>query len=184
MLIGTDNTARKQVEAEQAILEQRWRDQQFYTRSLIESTIDALMTTDPRSIISDVNKQMEALTGCTRNELIGAPFKTYFTDPERAKAAITSALSDGKETMVSYNASAFHDRDRKLQGAFAAARDATERKQFENALKNAKATAEKTNQAKSNFLSNMSHELRTPLNAVLGFAQLKASDDQATKSLD
>ena len=65
LLIGTDNTARKQVEAEQKLLDQRLRDQQFYTRSLIESNIDALMTTDPAGIITDVNKQMEALTGCT-----------------------------------------------------------------------------------------------------------------------
>jgi len=77
LLIGTDNTARKQVEAEQALLDQRLREQQFYTRSLIESNIDALMTTDPRGIISDVNQQMEALTGCTRDELIGAPCKNY-----------------------------------------------------------------------------------------------------------
>src|SRR5947207_11911827 len=47
LLIGTDNTARKLVEAEQQKLDQRFRDQQFYTRSLIESNIDALMTTDP-----------------------------------------------------------------------------------------------------------------------------------------
>ncbi len=81
LLIGTDNTARKHVEAEQKKLDQRLRDQQFYTRSLIESNIDALMTTDPSGIITDVNKEMEALTGCTRDELIGAPFKNYFTDP-------------------------------------------------------------------------------------------------------
>src|SRR5213078_2947225 len=71
LLIGTDNTARKQVEAKQEKLDQLLRDQQFYTRSLIESNIDALMTTDPRGIITDVNQQMEALTGCTRDELIG-----------------------------------------------------------------------------------------------------------------
>ena len=47
LLIGTDNTARKQVEEERARLDQRLRDQHFYTRSLIESNIDALMTTDP-----------------------------------------------------------------------------------------------------------------------------------------
>ena len=197
LLIGTDNTARKQVEAEQALLDQRLRDQQFYTRSLIESNIDAIMTTDPRGIISDVNQQMELLTGCTRDELIGAPFKNYFTDPERAEAAITRVLRegkvtnyeltaharDGKETVVSYNATTFHDRDRKLQGVFAAARDVTERKQFEHTLQEnnleleiAKAAAEKANLAKSEFLSSMSHELRTPLNAVLGFAQLMASD--------
>jgi PAS domain S-box-containing protein len=197
LLIGTDNTARKQVEAEQALLDQRLRDQQFYTRSLIESNIDALMTTDPRGIISDVNQQMEALTGCSRDELIGAPFKNYFTDPARAEAAITRVLRegkvtnyeltaharDGKETVVSYNATTFHDRDRKLQGVFAAARDVTERKQFEHALQetnaeveSARAAAEKANLAKSEFLSSMSHELRTPLNGVLGFAQLLASE--------
>jgi PAS domain S-box-containing protein len=197
LLIGTDNTARKQVEAEQALLDQRLRDQQFYTRSLIESNIDAIMTTDPRGIISDVNQQMESLTGCTRDELIGAPFKNYFTDPGRAEAAImrvlregkvtnyelTAHARDGKETVVSYNATTFYDRDRKLQGVFAAARDVTDRKQFEHTLQvnnveleSAKAAAEKANLAKSDFLSSMSHELRTPLNAVLGFAQLMASE--------
>src|SRR5450759_4270980 len=75
LLIGTDNTARKQIEDERMKLDQRLRDQHFYNRSLLESNIDALMTTDPRGIITDLNKQMEALTGCTRDELIGAPFK-------------------------------------------------------------------------------------------------------------
>ena len=210
LLIGTDNTARKQIEAEQSKLDQRLRDQQFYTRSLIESSIDALMTTDPAGIITDVNKQMEALTGCTRDELIGAPFKNYFTDPERAEAGIKRVLAENKvinyeltarariwpdangaqrfiegqentatETVVSYNASTFYDRDRKLQGVFAAARDITERKRLDLVLQennveliSAKLVAEKANLAKSDFLSSMSHELRTPLNAILGFAQL------------
>jgi PAS domain S-box-containing protein len=204
LLIGTDNTERKQVEADQKQLDQRLRDQQFYTRSLIESNIDALMTTNPSGIITDVNQQMEALTGCTRDELIGAPFKNYFTDPERAETAIKLALSekkvtnyeltararDGKETVVSYNATTFFDRDRRLQGVFAAARDVTERKRLDQVLQeknveleSAKSAAEKANLAKSDFLSNMSHELRTPLNAILGFAQLMESDSpQPTSS--
>src|SRR5438874_7304498 len=105
LLIGTDNTARKQVEAERMLLDQRVRDQQFYTRSLIESNIDALIATDPRGIITDVNKQMEALTGCTRDELIGAPFKNYFTDPERAETAIKLVLRDKKVTNYELTAS-------------------------------------------------------------------------------
>jgi PAS domain S-box-containing protein len=196
LLIGTDNTARKQVEEEQKKLDQRLRDQQFYTRSLIESNIDALMMADPLGIISDVNKQMEALTGCTRDELIGSPFKNHFTDPERAEAGIKRVLKenkvtnyeltarsrDGNETVVSYNATTFYDRERNLQGVFAAARDITERKFLDQVLQennvelaSAKAVAEKANLAKSDFLSSMSHELRTPLNAILGFAQLVES---------
>ena len=170
LLIGTDNTARKQVEAERMLLDQAVRDQQFYTRSLIESNIDALMTTDPRGIITDVNKQMEALTGSTRDELIGAPFKDYFTDPDRAEAGIKRVLGEGKvtdyeltararngkETVVSYNATTFHDRERKLRGVFAAARDVTERKRYEQSLQEA-------DRRKNEFLAMLAHELRNPL---------------------
>ena len=203
LLIGTDNTARKRVEAEQQKLDQRLRDQHFYTRSLIESNIDALMTTDAAGIITDVNRQMEALTGCTRDELIGAPFKNYFTDPERAAAAIkrvlrekkitnyelTARARDGKMTVVSYNATTFYDRDRTLQGVFAAARDITERRHIEQMLQeknleleSAKSVAEHTverleevEQIKKGFLSTVSHELRTPLTSIRGSLGLLAS---------
>ena len=200
LLIGTDNTMRMQVEEERTALDQNLRDQQFYTRSLIESNIDALMTTDPSGVITDVNNQMEALTGLPREKLIGALFKNYFTDPARAEEGIKRVLSEGKvtdyeltarstsgtETVVSYNATTFHDRDGILQGVFAAARDVTERKRWDKVLQEntveletAKAIAEKANLAKSDFLSSMSHELRSPLNAILGFAQLMESDTPA-----
>jgi PAS domain S-box-containing protein len=186
LLIGTDNTARRQVEEERKKLDQRLRDQHFYTRSLIESNIDALMTTDPRGIITDVNKQTEKLTGCTRDELIGAPFKNYFTDPERAEAGINRVLGegtvtnfeltararDGHLTVVSYNATTFHDRDRILQGVFAAARDVTELKRFEQTLQLKNIELEDASRMKSEFLANMSHELRTPLNAIIGFSEV------------
>ncbi len=168
---------------EQKTLEQQLRDQQFYTRSLIESNIDALMTTDPLGLITDVNQQMEALTGSTRDELIGQPFKNFFTDPAQAEEGIRSALRESKvtnyeltarsknatETVVSYNAATFYDRDGKLQGVFAAARDVTERKRFERALQEKNLELENANLAKDRFLANMSHELRTPLNAIIGF---------------
>jgi PAS domain S-box-containing protein len=186
LLIGTDNTARQQVEEERKKLDQRLRDQHFYTRSLIESNIDALMATDPRGIITDVNKQTEALTGCTRDELIGAPFKNYFTDSNRAEASISRVLAegkltnyeltararDGKLTVVSYNATTFHDRDRSLQGVIATARDMTELKRIEQALQQKNTELEEASRMKSEFLANMSHELRTPLNAIIGFSEV------------
>jgi signal transduction histidine kinase len=64
----------------------------------------------------------------------------------------------------SYNVTTFFDRDRRLQGVFAAARDVTERKRFEQSLQEA-------NRMKSQFLANMSHELRTPLNGIIGFTE-------------
>ena len=207
LLIGTDNTARKEIEADKELLNQRLRDHQFYTRSLFESNIDALMTSDPSGIITDVNKQMEALTDCTRDELIGAPLKSCFTDPEQAEMGIKLVLSkkkvtdyeltvrarDGKETVVSLNCTTFYDRNRKLQGVFAAARDITERKRLDKALQdqnaeleNAKSVAEirgeeisvknrqleEADHLKSEFLANMSHELRTPLNSIIGFSEV------------
>ena len=186
LLIGTDNTVRKQVEAERMLLDQRVRDQQFYTRSLIESNIDALMTTDPRGIISDVNKQMEELTGCTRDELIGAPFKDYFTNPDRAEAGIKLVLSEGKvkdyeltarardgqETVVSYNATTFYDRDRKLQGVFAAARDVTERSRLEKQMLLQSAELSDLHRRKDEFLAMLSHELRSPLAPISNAVQI------------
>jgi len=131
-----DLTKRKKNEAEQKILDQQLHDHQFYTRSLIESNFDAIMTTDHFGIITDVNKQMEVLTGSTRDELIGSPSKNYFTDPDRAEAFIRQVLTEkkvtnfeltcldrnGKVTLVSYNATTLYDRDRKLKGVIAAAR--------------------------------------------------------------
>ncbi|UJF21443.1 PAS domain-containing hybrid sensor histidine kinase/response regulator [Shewanella sp. OMA3-2] len=200
LLIGTDNTARKRIEQEQKILGQRLQDQHFYTRNLIESNIDALATTDPSGIITDVNKQMEELTGNSRDSLIGTPFKDYFTDPALAAAGVEKVLNEkkvsdyeltaraknGKETVVSINATTFYHRDNKLQGVFYGARNVTERNRLNQILReknieleNAKAVAEKANQAKSDFLSSMSHELRTPLGAILGFAQLMESGTPA-----
>lgn len=150
LLVWTDNTSGDQIEEKQKLLDQQLRNQQFYARSLIESNIDAMMATDPNGVISDVNKQMEILTSCTREELIGTPFKNYFSDPERAEAGIklvltekkvrdyelTACAKDGKETEVSYNASTFYDQNGILQGVFAAARDITKRKNNEKLILN------------------------------------------------
>jgi PAS domain S-box-containing protein len=140
-----------------------------------------------------VNRQMCAITGRSREELIGTPFKTYFTDPQRAEDGIRKVLAedrvtnyeltlrskDGRETVVSYNATTFRSADAKLKGVFAAARDITDQKALEEQLRGKNEELEEqyrrvqeANRLKSEFLANMSHELRTPLNAILGFTEI------------
>ena len=136
---------------DQKRLELELREQQTYNRGLIESNIDALMTTDPLGIITDVNRQMCSVTGRDREELIGTPFKDYFTDSKRAEDGIRNVLAqgrvtnyeltirakDGKETVVSYNATTFTGEDGRLRGVFAAARDITAQKSLEDQLRQA-----------------------------------------------
>ncbi len=85
---------------------------------------------------------------------------------------LTVRARDGTLTMVSYNATTFHDRERNLQGVFASARDMTELKTFERALQQKNVELEAASRMKSEFLANMSHELRTPLNAIIGFSEV------------
>jgi len=153
---------------------------------LIESNIDALITTNPAGIISDVNKQMEALTGCTRDELIGAPFRDFFTDPVRADAGIRRALRersvrdfeltacarDGKKTAVSYNATTFYDRSRTLQGVIVSARDITRIKEAEDTRELLLARLTESNTELERFAYVASHDMQEPLRMVINFSQV------------
>ena len=138
VLIGKDITVQKQQE-------QALREQLSYNRSLFDSSIDVLMATDTLGIITDVNKQMCLVTGYNPEELIGTEFKNYFTDPKRAEDCIRNVLTDekvknyeltikaknGKETVISCNATTFKGTDQNLRGVFAVARDITEQKRLE-----------------------------------------------------
>jgi len=193
LFLGSDYTVRKSLAIEKARLDLSLQEQQFYTRSLIESIVDALITTDPQGTVTDVNAQTEALTGLTREAIVGSPFQSYFTAPKHAQECIervlrrekvinyelTAVAEDARTTVVSCNATPFYDHDGTLRGVIVAARDVSERKRLDSALQEshralqaAKEVAESANLAKSEFLSSMSHELRSPLNAILGFAQL------------
>ncbi|QJC57359.1 putative signaling protein [Polaromonas vacuolata] len=163
LLIGTDNTARKKIEKERTKLDQRLRDLQFYTQSLFEASIDAIITTNPEGIVTDVNQRMEVLTARTRSELIGSPFNRHFTDPHRAQAVISKALSNGKltnyeltalsqdkqETVVSCNAAIFYDQEKRVRGVFAAARVVTAQKAAEHALRTSEMFSKSTLDAAS-----------------------------------
>jgi len=168
-----------------------------YARSLIEASLDPLVTISAQGKITDVNDASVQATGVPRDQLIGTDFSNYFTEPDQARIGYQKVFSvglvrdyplairhtTGRIMDVLYNAAVYRDVKGNVLGVFAAARDITERKFMDQALleknvelERAKAVAEKANLGKSEFLSSMSHELRTPLNAILGFAQLMESD--------
>jgi PAS domain S-box len=145
-ILGTyeDITERKEAEESLRLLN-------LYNRSLIETSLDPLVTIGHDGKITDVNKATEQVTGHSRNELIGTDFSDYFTEPEKAKKGYQKVFDEGfvidyeleirnkngKETSVLYNASEYKDESGDVIGVFAAARDITESKKAKKVLKNA-----------------------------------------------
>jgi diguanylate cyclase (GGDEF)-like protein/PAS domain S-box-containing protein len=113
-----------------------------YTRSLIEASLDAVVTISPNGKIADVNRATEQATGLPRQQMIGSDFANHFTEPQQALACCEQAFAKGfvtdypltlmhtagKFTDVLYNAAVFHDASGQIQGIFATAHDITERK--------------------------------------------------------
>jgi PAS domain S-box-containing protein/putative nucleotidyltransferase with HDIG domain len=139
-------------------LETQLKQSVAYTRSLIEASLDPLVTISTEGKITDVNQATEAVTGKNRSELIGTDFSDYFTMPERARegyqqvflnGAITDyslALRhrDGHVTDVLYNATVYRNEAGEVLGVFAAARDVTERNKAETALRESEALLQAT----------------------------------------
>jgi len=127
---------------------QALRQTSAYTRSLIEASLDPLVTIGPNGTITDVNAATEAATGLTRQELIGTDFSTYFTEPDKARTGYQQVFKkgavrdypleirhiDGHTTPVLYNATLYRDDDGQIVGIFAAARDITDLKRAEDSL--------------------------------------------------
>ena len=115
------------------------RDNQAYTRSLIEASLDPLVTISPEGKITDVNEASVKVTGVPRQKLTGTDFSDYFTEPQKAREGyqqvfangfvsdypLTIHHSNGKLTDVLYNASVYRDESGHVLGVFAAARDIT-----------------------------------------------------------
>ena len=168
-----------------------------YNRSLIEASLDPLVTIGPDGKITDVNKSTESATGYSKDELIGTDFSDYFTEPEKARSGYKQVFKEGSVydypleikhkhgeiTPVLYNASVYKDESGEVIGVFAAARDITEMKKAENKLKEYQDTLEekveirteelaKSNADLEHFAYVASHDLREPLRMITSFLQL------------
>ncbi|MFB3889674.1 MAG: PAS domain S-box protein [Candidatus Bathyarchaeia archaeon] len=140
--MGIDITERK-------LAEEKLRSVSMYSRSLLEASLDPLVTISADGKIMDANNATEDVTGCPRQNLIGSDFCDYFTDPERARAGYMKVFTDGfvrdypltiqhisgSTTDVLYNATIYKNDKGAIQGVFAAARDVTESKRAEEALR-------------------------------------------------
>ncbi|BAI61881.1 putative histidine kinase [Methanocella paludicola SANAE] len=158
---------------ERKLAEEAVRLASAYNRSLIEASLDPLVTISPAGVITDVNKATEMVTGFAREELINTDFCDYFTEPDRAKEGYRTAFErgsvtdyaleiwhkDGHITPVIYNASVYRDDTGEVIGVFAAARDITERRQAEEALKKSEANLERAQRIAA--LGNWEWDLKT-----------------------
>jgi PAS domain S-box-containing protein len=138
LLMSTDITEKKLAEEQLRVASQ-------YARSLVEASLDPLVTISPEGKITDVNEATVKVTGVSRDKLIGTDFSDYFTDPEKARAGYREAFEKGfvtdypltihhergELTDVLYNASVYRDPRGSVLGVFAAARDVTAQKRAE-----------------------------------------------------
>jgi two-component system sensor histidine kinase/response regulator len=181
----TDITKRKEAE-------QRLRETEQFFRSVLELAPDGLMVVDSTGSIQLANAQCEKLFGYTREELIGQAVEMlvpnevrpghgklregFHRSPSARAMGATQALSglrkDGSTFPVEIGLSPLPARQSELAQVAVSIRDITERRNHENALKQAKAKAEEATEMKSMFLANMSHEIRTPMNAIIGLSHL------------
>ena len=124
----------------------------LYARSLIEASLDPLVTISAEGQITDVNEATVQVTGVSREQLIGTDFSSYFTEPGKARAGyqqvfekgfvtdypLTIRHALGAETDVLYNAAVYRDDRGQVLGVFAAARDVTATKRAEDEVRMAR----------------------------------------------
>ena len=205
-----DETALKQLAAIASLasqqLEARWlaehrageQEQAFrYARSLLEASLDPLVTISADGKVTDVNEATIKVAGVAREELIGTEFSNYFTEPQKAREGyqqvfargfvtdypLTIRHRDGHLTDVLYNAIVYKDPRGNVAGVFAAARDITEKKIAEAELEKYRLNLEnlvrqrtddlmRSNKDLEQFAYVASHDLQEPLRAVAGFVEL------------
>jgi len=169
----------------------------LYARGLIEASLDPLVTVGQDGKITDVNKAFELATGISRKNLIGSDFLDCFTETEKAIEGYQQTFSQGfvrdyplsirhtsgRITDVIFNATVYKNDAEEVQGAFAAARDITDRKKSEERIKKLNEDLQQRavelaaiNEELEAFNYSVSHDLRTPLRSIDGFSQALLED--------
>ena len=132
--------------SEKELAEEKLRSTAMYSRSLIEASLDPLVTISPEGKITDVNEAAIRVTGVERAQLVGTDFSDYFTEPDRAREGyrqvfaqgfvtdypLTIRHTGGGLTDVLYNASVYKDEADNVLGVFAVARDVTAQRRAES----------------------------------------------------
>jgi two-component system, chemotaxis family, CheB/CheR fusion protein len=201
ILLGVEDvTERKEAEMARARL-----------AAIVESSDDAIVAIDLDGVITSWNQGAERLFGYTAQEAISQPL-TMSIPPERsgAEASILERLrrgeriehfetagrrKDGSAVDVSLTVSPIKNDQGEVIGASKIARDITERKRAEEAIRAAfeqesaaRAEAELANRLKDEFLSTVSHELRSPLNSILGWSRMlsdkRLDEDKSARALE
>lgn len=164
---------------------QRLRFSSLYARSLIESSLDPLVTISNTGKITDVNAAAEKITGLGRSCLIGTDFEDYFSEPKMAKEGYLMAFSQGQVidyplsirhssgtiTEVLYNAAVFRDLRGEVIGICAVARDITMLKKAESVLARLNAELQVKNKELEQVVYVVSHDLRSPLVNIVGYVK-------------
>jgi PAS domain S-box-containing protein len=160
--------------------------------AVVDASGDAIVSTGLDGTIRSWNPAAVATYGRPAEEAVGQPFSIVVpadradqagellrrvVKGERVSLETRHLGGDGQAFSVSLTAAPLRGAAGTVLGMSVVARDVTERKRAERALREAKEEADRANTAKSEYLSRMSHELRTPLNAILGFAQLLELED-------
>ncbi len=176
----------------------------IYNRSLIEASLDPLVTIGHDGKITDVNKATELVTGYSRDELIDTDFMDYFTEPEKARNGYQKVFREGfmsdyaleirhktgRVTPVLYNASVYKDESDEVIGIFADARDVTECINAEEILKSKLEELARSNAELEQFEYVSSHDLQEPLRMISSYLQLLQRryqgnlDDKADKYIN